>query len=134
MTTRCITKLNQAGVKFKLGLSRNLFDIRFNNGILEIPKLKVHDYTELTLRNLLAFEQCNCHNNYISDYVSLTDDFVNSEKDVEFLLKDGIVKNMLGDYNGVCTLITSEEELLWIAKASTLLLFLSSSIATAESL
>ncbi|CAL8105225.1 unnamed protein product [Prunus armeniaca] len=52
MTTPCITKLHQAGVKFKLGSSRNLFDIRFNNGILEIPKLNIHDYTELTLRQL----------------------------------------------------------------------------------
>ncbi|KAI5354958.1 PREDICTED: UPF0481 [Prunus dulcis] len=35
------------------------------------------------------------------------DEFVNTEKDVEFLLKDGIVKNMLGDYNEVCTLINN---------------------------
>lgn len=107
MTTPCITELHQAGVKFKLGSSRNLFDIRFNDGILEIPKLQIHDYTELTLRNLLAFEQCHCQNNYISDYVSLMDDFVNTEKDVEFLLQDGIVENMLGDYNEVCTLINN---------------------------
>ncbi|CAL2234818.1 unnamed protein product [Prunus armeniaca] len=35
------------------------------------------------------------------------DDFVNTEKDVEFLLKDGIVENMLGDDNEVCTLINN---------------------------
>ncbi|XP_021800700.1 UPF0481 protein At3g47200-like [Prunus avium] len=107
MTTHCITKLHQAGVKFKLASSRNLFDIKFDDGILVIPKLKISDHTELTLRNLIAFEQCHCQNNYISDYVSLMDNFVNTEKDVEYLLKDGIVEHMLGDDNKVCTLINN---------------------------
>ncbi|KAH0988816.1 hypothetical protein GBA52_000299 [Prunus armeniaca] len=104
-TAPCITKLHRAGVKFKLRSSRNLFDIKFKDGILEIPKLNIDDHTELTLRNLIAFEQCHCYNNYISDYVSLMDNFVNTEKDVEYLLKYKIVEHMLGDDIEVCTLI-----------------------------
>ncbi|CAL8996918.1 unnamed protein product [Prunus brigantina] len=108
ITTPCITKLHQAGVKFKLmRSSRNLFDIKFKDGILEIPKLKIDDHTELTLRNLIAFEQCHCVKHYITDYVSLIDNLVNTEKDVEFLKKDEIVEHILGDDNDVCTLINS---------------------------
>ncbi|CAL8105290.1 unnamed protein product [Prunus armeniaca] len=35
------------------------------------------------------------------------DDLVNTEKDVEFLLKDGIVEHTLGDDNDVCILINN---------------------------
>ncbi|EXC67639.1 hypothetical protein L484_000152 [Morus notabilis] len=58
ITTPSITKLHQAGVKLKVGSSKNLFDIVFSNGILEIPELILSsDAAEVALKNLLAFEQ-----------------------------------------------------------------------------
>ncbi|CAL8996829.1 unnamed protein product [Prunus brigantina] len=97
LNTPSITELHRAGVKFKVGSPKNLFDIQFANGILEIPKLAISDETELTIRNLLAFEQCHCMENYINDYVVIMDRFVNTAKDVELLVKHGIVENSLGD-------------------------------------
>ncbi|XP_021800704.1 UPF0481 protein At3g47200-like isoform X2 [Prunus avium] len=107
LNTPSITELHRAGVKFKVGSPKNLFNIRFANGILEIPKLAISDETELTIRNLLAFEQCHCMENYINDYVVIMDRFVNTAKDVELLVKHGIVENRLGDSSGGSTLINN---------------------------
>ncbi|KAK9941667.1 hypothetical protein M0R45_007366 [Rubus argutus] len=96
-TTLSITKLHLAGVKFKVRSTMNLFEIKFVNGILEIPELKTDDFTELTLRNLVAFEQCSVLDKYyISDYFSIMDMFLDTPKDVELLVKYRIVENALG--------------------------------------
>ncbi|XP_048438703.1 UPF0481 protein At3g47200-like [Pyrus x bretschneideri] len=107
LNTPCAKKLHQAGVKFQVSESKNLFDISFNinKGILEIPQLEIHDYTELTLRNLLAFEQCHCMENHISDYLRIMDGFVNTPMDVHLLVESGIFVNTLGDNNKVSDLI-----------------------------
>ena len=105
LTTPSMTELDQAGVKFKARLSKNLLDIHFENGILEIPKLTISGETKLTIRNLVAFEQCHYNDNYINDYVVIMDRLVNTPKDVELLVKYGIVENRLGDNNEGSTLI-----------------------------
>ncbi|KAB1212254.1 hypothetical protein CJ030_MR5G025022 [Morella rubra] len=58
-TVPSLTELHQAGVKFKVGSSRNLFDIHFEKGILEIPRFNVGPVSELIIRNIVAFEQCS---------------------------------------------------------------------------
>ncbi|XP_021827639.1 putative UPF0481 protein At3g02645 [Prunus avium] len=100
-----VTKLHQAGVKFRVESSNHLFAIRFHNGTLKIPKLKIHDDTEVILRNLIAFEQCHCTGNYLSDYVFLLDKFVDTKRDVDLLVESEIVVNTLGDNNKVSTMI-----------------------------
>ncbi|KAM5574680.1 UPF0481 protein [Rosa sericea] len=108
VTAPCIEELKRAGVKFKIGSTKNLFDIRFKDGILEIPKLVISDSTELVLRNLIALEQCRRKDLYISDYVCIMDQFVNTPKDVELLVHYGIVEHMLGGGNDeVSTMINS---------------------------
>ncbi|CAL8996817.1 unnamed protein product [Prunus brigantina] len=79
-----MAELHQAGVKFKVGTSESLFDIKFSSG--------------LTFRNLLAFEQCHCKNmNYLTNYVFLMKRLVSSSKDVEpLLVEHGIVQNWIG--------------------------------------
>ncbi|CAL2234811.1 unnamed protein product [Prunus armeniaca] len=106
-STPSMTKLHQAGVEFHAVSGENLFDIQFkeNTGKLEIPKIEIHDYTEVTLRNLIAFEQCHCEDKYISDYVFILDKFVNTPKDVELLVEYEIVVNTLGDNNKVSNMI-----------------------------
>jgi hypothetical protein len=99
LTTPSMMELHLAGVRFEVGSSRNLFDLQFSKGILEIPKLIIGDETELSIRNLLAFEQCFYSENYINDYVVIMDRLVNSQKDVDLLVKFGIVENRLGDSN-----------------------------------
>ncbi|CAN6540258.1 unnamed protein product [Malus baccata var. baccata] len=63
----------QVEVKFRVRKdSSDLFDIKFSNGILEIPRLTIDDTTDRKLRNLVAFEQCHCkEENYLSNYIFL---------------------------------------------------------------
>ncbi|PQP97174.1 UPF0481 protein [Prunus yedoensis var. nudiflora] len=98
-TIRSMTQLYRAGVKFKKGSSTNIFDIRFNidDGILEIPKITISDQSEVTLTNLLEYEQTLSKKveNYINDYVVILNILVNTPEDVALLVKNGIVENKL---------------------------------------
>ncbi|GMN45167.1 hypothetical protein TIFTF001_014349 [Ficus carica] len=101
-----ITELHQAGVKFQVGSSKNLFDIVFSKGILEIPKLTLFsNVTEMIFRNLLAFEQCYCKNEYLNEYIVIMCCLVKTAKDMDLLVKYGIVENNLGDNSKGATLI-----------------------------
>ncbi|KAM1424511.1 hypothetical protein ACFX13_017242 [Malus domestica] len=101
-----VTELHQAGVKFKEGKGSSLFDIKFSHGILEIPKLTVDDTTELTLRNLLAFEQCHRREeDYLANYVFLMKRLVKTPEDVQLLVDKEIIDNWLGDTHKISTLL-----------------------------
>ncbi|KAB1221426.1 hypothetical protein CJ030_MR2G013150 [Morella rubra] len=104
-----VTELHQAGVKFKAGSSSNLFDIQFNEdeGILEIPKLTVGFATEVQLRNIIAYEQLYRKERYMNDYVVFIDRLVSTPKDVDLLIKYGIIENFRGDSNEAATLINN---------------------------
>ncbi|KAF3447147.1 hypothetical protein FNV43_RR12327 [Rhamnella rubrinervis] len=100
-----MTEQDQAGVKFKVCSSKNILDIHFENGILEIPKLTIYGDTEMTIRNLVAFEECHYHETYLNEYVVIMDCLVNTSKDVELLVNYGIVENWLGDNSDASTMI-----------------------------
>ncbi|XP_016646954.1 PREDICTED: UPF0481 protein At3g47200-like [Prunus mume] len=107
LTTPSGTELYQAGVKFKVGSRKNIFDIRFTDGILEIPKIRVEDHTEISLRNLLAFEQCHYDHKYVGDYMIIMDRLVNNASDVDLLVDRGIIENVLGDRKEVAALFNN---------------------------
>ncbi|KAI6679668.1 hypothetical protein NL676_033549 [Syzygium grande] len=69
LATPSVMELSQAGAKFHVGSGKSLFDIRFSNGTLEIPKLTIYYGADVLFRNLIGFEKCNCHENYINDYI-----------------------------------------------------------------
>ncbi|XP_070669344.1 UPF0481 protein At3g47200-like isoform X2 [Malus domestica] len=101
-----VTELHQAGVKFVVGEGSSVFDIKFSGGILEIPKLRVDDTTDLKLRNILAFEQCHHREEYyLANYVFLMKRLVKIPKDVQLLVEKGIIENWLGDTQKICTLL-----------------------------
>lgn len=105
LTIPSMTELHQAGVRFEVGSSRNVFDIEFVQGILKIPKLIIGGETELSIRNMVAFEQCHCDKNYMNDYVVIMDRLVNTTKDVDLLVEYGIAENRQGDSNEGAILI-----------------------------
>ncbi|CAL2255176.1 unnamed protein product [Prunus armeniaca] len=100
-----ISELLMAGVKIVWGSSTSLFSIRFVDRILEIPRLLIHNASELLFRHIVAFEQCHGCSSYVNSYLSILDDFVNVPMDVELLVKKGSFINMLSDHNEVSTLI-----------------------------
>jgi hypothetical protein len=98
LTTPNATELQEAGVWFTVRKdSKNLFDIKFHNGKLEIPSFILSDETEYTIRNSLAFEQCHCSENYINDYVILIGRLVETRNDIDLLVKQGIIENRLSN-------------------------------------
>lgn len=53
----CVTELREAGIKFRQRETDRFWDIRFENGYLEIPKLLIHDgkFTFLILHSYLFY-------------------------------------------------------------------------------
>ncbi|RYQ99556.1 hypothetical protein Ahy_B07g087498 isoform A [Arachis hypogaea] len=94
------TELNEAGVKFEVHkTSQCLLDLELSGHTLKIPFIRVMDSTEVILRNLLAFEQCHyIHESYLTDYAAVFDFLINTEKDVDFFVKNGIIENW---FNGL---------------------------------
>ncbi|KAM3281348.1 protein like [Capsicum chacoense] len=79
-------------------LDTSYFDIKFVNGLMKIPCLHVFDSTESNLRNLIAFEQqYDVHHKYFSDFTTLMDYLIDSEKDVSLLRQKGIIVNEIGE-------------------------------------
>ncbi|KAI8011125.1 UPF0481 protein [Camellia lanceoleosa] len=100
-------ELQEAGIKFEKNEERDLFDIRFVNGIMEIPTLHVEDNTEPFLRNMVAYEQYlpDTSRNYFTAYFVFMDNLVNTSEDVEILTHHGIIRNLLGDSEVVATML-----------------------------
>ncbi|XLR29574.1 UPF0481 protein At3g47200-like [Arachis ipaensis] len=97
------TQLREAGVKFEVKKTSNcLLDLQLSDHTLRIPFIRVVDSTEVVLRNLLAFEQCHCiYKSYLTDYIAVIDFLINTDEDVDLLIKNGIIENWLGDSNAV---------------------------------
>ncbi|XP_051140390.1 UPF0481 protein At3g47200 [Andrographis paniculata] len=93
----CVTELKESGIKFRKRKTDRFWDIKFENGILQIPRLLIHDGTKSLFLNLIAFEQCHldCTND-ITSYVIFMDNLINSPDDVSYLHYCGIIENWLG--------------------------------------
>uniref|UniRef100_A0A6N2KFP0 Uncharacterized protein n=1 Tax=Salix viminalis TaxID=40686 RepID=A0A6N2KFP0_SALVM len=102
-----VTELHQSGVKFNNPGRNSLLDIRFSNGILEIPQLTIDDNTETLFRNLQAFEQCHhmWEDKFVSDYISFISYLVRDPNDVKVLVRKENLKNMLKSDEAVSNLL-----------------------------
>ncbi|KAJ8764285.1 hypothetical protein K2173_006025 [Erythroxylum novogranatense] len=93
----CATELKDSGIKFKEGKADRFWDIKFENGVLWIPRLSIDDGTKSPFLNLISFEQCHFDcSNYITSYVLFMDNLINSPMDVAHLHSCGIIEHWLG--------------------------------------
>lgn len=94
------TELQKAGVKFKRMEGYNL-EIKFQNGVLEIPPIKVAKNTTLfLLQRLMEYEQHSFLGpapRNVNDYVKFIQCLINSPKDVALLRHGGIIENWLSN-------------------------------------
>ncbi|KAI3892209.1 hypothetical protein MKX03_026871 [Papaver bracteatum] len=92
-------KLMHSGIKFKRATnSISLLNIKFANGVLKIPPLKIHNYTNNLLRNLIALELCSVNSTmFITSYVFFMDGLIQSPNDVQVLRQHKIITNCLGN-------------------------------------
>ncbi|PON95338.1 hypothetical protein TorRG33x02_088600 [Trema orientale] len=91
------SRLKEAGVKFKKAKdSKSILDIKFSNGVLEIPPLLIEETTEPIFRNLICLEQC-CpgYEAAITSYAILMDNLINTTTDMDILCDSGVVQNWL---------------------------------------
>ncbi|XP_028760090.1 UPF0481 protein At3g47200-like [Neltuma alba] len=87
--------------------SGNPFDIKFKEGVLEIPRLRIKDDTEILLRNLIAYERCHLHDNYVNDFVFILDRLVETPGDVELLTHCGVIESKLSGTQQVASLMNN---------------------------
>ncbi|KAI9078995.1 hypothetical protein K1719_039042 [Acacia pycnantha] len=105
------TELANAGVRFRQSSSPCLMDIKFSGRVLEIPQLIMEALTGTLLHNLVALEQCHYpFDSYIIDYVVVMDFLINTNKDVDVLVHNGVILNWLGDAESVANLINNMEK------------------------
>ncbi|WCJ17666.1 hypothetical protein M5689_000067 [Euphorbia peplus] len=87
-------KQQEVGVKLKASDDGCMINIKYENGILSIPPLELYDYTERTLRNLIAFEQrAYPEQAYISCYIKFMEYLVKSEDEADLLIHKDIIVN-----------------------------------------
>ncbi|CAL4992838.1 unnamed protein product [Urochloa decumbens] len=100
--TPCAVELNEAGIRFKRSNTNSIHDVDFENGVLSMPLFKLHDYTEIELLNLMAFEWLhpNAKRDVVS-YISFVDKITESERDVALLRSEGLFENMIGSDKAV---------------------------------
>ncbi|CAN1281544.1 UPF0481 protein At3g47200 [Linum perenne] len=88
-----------SGIRIKRSKTSNILDIKFANGILQIPQIQLHQYTESLFRNLIALERCsNVHGtvHHVTSYVVLMGSLIRSERDVKLLRQ----REILTSYDG----------------------------------
>ncbi|KAF7852059.1 hypothetical protein BT93_L0587 [Corymbia citriodora subsp. variegata] len=101
------TELVAAGVKLRKRESECLLDIKFENGVLDIPCLILDDLVEHFFRNIIAFEQCYGKSKYLTDYLVFMEYLVSSPGDAEVLIDKGIIENWLSNKESVVQVINN---------------------------
>ena len=104
------SQLMEAGLKFKISPNKSLLDLTYSkrDGALTMPILDIYDETEIVFRNIMAYEHCKflCRKT-ISQYATILDFLINTEKDVNLLVDKKIIVNWTGDANKVVTMINN---------------------------
>ena len=102
----CATDLKFAGIKFKKNeAAQSFLDVSFKDGVMEIPPLRIYDYTPSLFRNLIAFEQCYPDTRtYVTIYAAFMDSIIDSANDVKLLDLKGILVNRLSTDEAVADL------------------------------
>ncbi|GMN27600.1 hypothetical protein TIFTF001_001729 [Ficus carica] len=91
------TELHEAGVKVKMGSSKNLFDRQFRNRVLVIPQLQIRSSTESFFFNMLTYEQSHLRDCYIGNYFFILDRLIDTTSDVQLLNQSGVIESKLAD-------------------------------------
>ncbi|XP_030525848.1 UPF0481 protein At3g47200-like [Rhodamnia argentea] len=91
------SKLHQAGIKFKPTHRESFMDIKFNNGVLEIPVLKFDDFMSSLFLNFIAFEQCHRGSSkHVTTYATFMACLLNTPADAGLLCDRKIIERYFG--------------------------------------
>ncbi|KAJ1273048.1 hypothetical protein BS78_06G250400 [Paspalum vaginatum] len=74
----------------------SLLDIKFSNGVIEVPCFPMDENTESLFKNLITLEQMDPRfGNDIASYVIFMSELVNTPEDATLFTKNGIIVHML---------------------------------------
>lgn len=90
-------KLDKAGIRFQAKKCDTFLEIKFHNGVLEIPQIAIDDFTTWFLLNSVAFEQCYSHcSKHVTAYATFMGCLISNPGDAGFLGDHKIVENYFG--------------------------------------
>ncbi|KAL4560023.1 hypothetical protein LXL04_032171 [Taraxacum kok-saghyz] len=122
--THSAVDLDRAGVNFKpnkytkwsMAMRVKLHRFRFwAKPTLSMPVLHIHDYTELILRNLMAYEHSTLGINFVTSYVIAMDMLLDTEEDISTLVKSKVLVNNLGSNVEAADMMNSLcKEVAWV--------------------
>ncbi|KAD2805535.1 hypothetical protein E3N88_38912 [Mikania micrantha] len=119
-TIRSAVDLDRAGVHFKPNKNPKwlmemevrlhrcpCFFWSWSKTTLKMPVLKVHHFSEVVLRNLIAYEQFRQTSKYITSYVFAMDMLVNTQEDVAMLIESEVLVNYMGSNEEAANMINN---------------------------
>ncbi|KAL2470279.1 Plant protein of unknown function (DUF247) [Abeliophyllum distichum] len=88
----CASHLQDAGITLRRARTEGPLNIKFIKGELQIPSLKIHGYTEILFRNLIALELCHREcSKTITSYFIFMASLIRTKKDAQILQKKRIL-------------------------------------------
>jgi hypothetical protein len=95
-TMPAAVEIRAAGIHFRKSKVKSFTEISFENGVLRLPALSIHDGTKQIFLNMMAFERLHGDTGTVAtDYMIFMDNIIDSERDVALLRSKGIIKNVL---------------------------------------
>ncbi|KAJ3681529.1 hypothetical protein LUZ60_016018 [Juncus effusus] len=93
----CATELYEAGITFKKKKNpTDVFNITFENGVMEIPTIMIDPSKRMFHMNLAAFERSNSSmEQELMSYVALLDCLIKTKNDVALLQRCEIINSMI---------------------------------------
>ncbi|KAF5469030.1 hypothetical protein F2P56_013131 [Juglans regia] len=94
-------QLDEVGLKFKKRESIDNkywspLELKYEDGVLEIPPFQLDSSTEIYARNLVAFEECHYREDpYITDYYIMLSMLIKTVKDMDVLVRKQIIDNWM---------------------------------------
>lgn len=107
---RQAVQYHEAGVQLKRReyssySQHSLLDVRFKNGIIEVPFLPIDENTESLFKNLIAFEQTDSQfGNDVTAYIAFMSQLLSTPADATLLAERGIIVHMLDSDDEVSAL------------------------------
>ncbi|KAG7960439.1 hypothetical protein I3843_10G123800 [Carya illinoinensis] len=93
----CISKLRRSGIKLNPVKEKSFLDVKFKNGVIEMPTITIDEFMRCFLFDCLALEQNHYYiSKHFTAYATLLDCLVESNKDVGYLCDCNIVENDYG--------------------------------------
>lgn len=105
-----VSELRYAGFELRrIGEEGESFlEVRFRDGLLEMPTIMIDDFMSSFLLNCVAYEQCHhSSSKHITAYATLLDCLVNTYRDVEYLCNRSIMENYFGTNGEVVRFINN---------------------------